>query len=66
MRTFISIEPPENIKQKLAKLKENLKSAKIKFVEKENLHICVKFLGETTEHKIDQIKEALKRYRLIF
>lgn len=61
MRLFISIELPEEVKDELWKLQEGLSDiAKIKWVAKKNYHICLKFLGEVSENKVEKIKGALK------
>lgn len=60
MRAFIGIEIPEELKQKIIDLQEKFEDFDIKFVEKENLHFNLKFLGETDEEKIEKIKKILK------
>lgn len=61
MRLFISIELPEEVKDELWKLQEGFKDlAKVKWVAKKNYHICLKFLGEVSESKVEKIKSALK------
>jgi len=63
MRAFIAIDLPDKIKGYLSKIQKELKinSAKIKWVEKENLHLTVKFLGELDEAKINEVKQALSK-----
>lgn len=62
MRTFIAIELPEEIKAYLAKIQNDLRKigADVKWVEPENLHLTLKFLGERDDKKIKQISELLK------
>ncbi len=62
MRTFIAIELPQETKNHLAKLQEQLKTtgADVKWVTPHNIHLTLKFLGETNEKKIDKIKAILK------
>jgi len=57
MRIFISVELPDEIKNKIAKLIDKLKKtdAKVKWVKPENLHITLKFLGWVDDSKIDEI-----------
>lgn len=60
MRSFIAIEMQnEEIGEIQAQLREA--NAKIKFVEPENLHLTLKFLGEVREDLIDEIHEVMKR-----
>lgn len=61
MRLFIAIDIPENIKEKILEIQRRLdkKEFDIKFVELENLHITLKFLGEVHEDKINEIKERV-------
>lgn len=61
MRTFIAIELPDNIKNSLAALQEKIKSsqADIKWVEKTNIHLTLKFLGEIDENKLLQVITVL-------
>lgn len=68
MRTFIAIEIPQNIKQKIydAFKKEREKEKGIKWVEKENLHITLKFLGEIEKEKVKDIEKILDEIPLKF
>lgn len=61
MRTFIAIELPKEIKEALAKLQGQLKasSADVKWVEPENIHLTLKFLGERDDKRVEKIKEIL-------
>lgn len=61
MRLFIAIEIPENIKEFLLKIIPiNLPLDGVNVVQKQNLHITLKFLGEVEESLIPDIKETLK------
>ena len=62
MRLFIAVEVPEDVKNHILSVEEQLKNKedKIKWVKKENLHLTLKFLGEVSEQKTDNIMEALK------
>lgn len=64
MRTFISIEIPEEIKDEIIKIQKQLPEFHGKKTEKENLHLTLKFLGEIDESKIEQIQEKLKEIKL--
>ena len=58
-RCFISIELPEEIKNKIRKIQNGLPEFKGKLVESENLHLTLKFLGEIDEDKIEIVKKKL-------
>jgi 2'-5' RNA ligase len=64
MRTFISIDLPEKIKKEIVKIQERLPEFKGKLTEFENLHLTLKFLGETDEKKLEEIKRRLKKIKL--
>ncbi len=57
MRTFIAIELPQEIKDSLAQLQDKLKAsgADIKWVEPQNIHLTLKFLGEINEDKLNKV-----------
>ena len=60
MRTFIAVELPENIKNKIGELQAPLKktNAFVSWVKPENIHITLKFLGEVPEEKINEVFSA--------
>lgn len=62
MRIFIAIELPKEIKDTLAKLQDKLKNtgADVKWIEPDNIHLTLKFLGEIDEQKLDKIKSILE------
>jgi len=62
MRCFIAIDLPEEVKVEIIKVQRQipLDNLKLKFVEKENLHLTLKFLGELEDFRIQKIKEKLK------
>ncbi len=63
MRAFIAIELPREIKDTLARLQAKLKTAgaDVKWVEPNNIHLTLKFLGEITEEAKDQVCLALEK-----
>ena len=62
MRLFIAIEIPEDIRKKLASLQAKIGDVgKVKWVETENIHLTLKFLGETDA--LDEIKESLEKVK---
>lgn len=63
MRAFIAIELSDQIKDTLAQIQSYLKDsdADVKWVEKENIHLTLKFLGEINEKKLQQIKTVVDK-----
>ena len=61
MRTFIAIELPTEVKDKLSKIQEQLKKsgADVKWVEPKNIHLTLKFLGEIDDKKLEKIIEII-------
>lgn len=66
MRTFISIDLPEEIVLELIKIQkeiDKLRLIKGKFTECENFHLTLKFLGELSRSEIEAVKERLLRVK---
>lgn len=63
MRTFIAIELDENLKNKLLSFIQELTSVSqnIKWVNKQGMHLTLKFLGELDEDKIPLIRSSLEK-----
>ncbi len=61
MRVFISIDFPEEIISEITKVQENLPFFEGKKIEKNNLHLTLKFLGEVDNKKLEGIKNNLKK-----
>lgn len=61
VRCFIGVLLEGELKNYVNKIQDELKKLPIdcKFVEKENLHICLSFLGEIDENKIKNISEVM-------
>jgi len=66
MRLFIAIGIPKQIKEALQKCSNELQQvikqndlAKCNFVDVNNMHLTLKFLGEVNEQKLNDIKDAL-------
>ena len=61
MRLFWAIEIPEDIKLKLTSVQDELKELNLhaKWVEKQNMHLTVKFLGETDASMVTDIKNSV-------
>ena len=64
MRTFISINIPEEIRKEIKKIQDSLPEFFGKKTELENLHLTLKFLGETEEKRIEEIKEKLREIKI--
>jgi len=62
MRTFIAIELPIQLKEKLSQLQEGLKASNgdVKWVEPKNIHLTLKFLGELELEKIKKVEALLE------
>ncbi len=61
LRTFIAVDLGKAIRDRCAALQENLErtGADVKWVEVENLHVSLLFLGEVDEREITQICRAV-------
>jgi len=63
MRAFISLDLPAEIIKEIKKIQNALPDFVGKKTESENLHLTLKFLGEVSEEKIEQIRENLKKIK---
>ena len=65
MRLFIAIEILDNIKEYMTKIQEKIDNdlAKIKFANKNQMHLTLKFLGEVQPNNVNEIKEELKKIK---
>ncbi len=63
MRAFIAIELPHQVQAALRRLQQELAQATmdVKWVEQENLHVTMRFLGDITEEQRRGIEQALAR-----
>jgi len=64
IRCFIALDLPREVMKEIERLQEQIKKQKLfvgKFVEVENLHLTLKFLGEIDEDTVDRVKERLKK-----
>lgn len=61
IRLFIALDLPKEVKTYLSQIIEDMKSkgANIKWVTADNIHLTMKFLGNTEPSKVDLIKNAL-------
>ncbi len=60
-RLFVAIELSPSIRERVVKLVDSIKSSvkDVKWVEKENLHLTLKFLGAVEETKAATVEKAL-------
>jgi len=69
MRTFIAIALPSEIKHKIAEIQRELQSCNCAatWVKPENLHLTLKFLGDITDTRADEVKmiiyEAARQFK---
>ena len=61
LRTFIAVDPGKTIRQRLLVLQENLArdGSDLKWVEPENLHVTLLFLGEVDNREIPDVCRAV-------
>lgn len=61
MRLFVALDINEEIKMKVNNIISSLKTfPSVKWVEKENLHITLKFLGEVREELVNEIMKRIE------
>jgi 2'-5' RNA ligase len=62
VRCFIAIELPDGVKRDLRELQAQLKAASqapVKWVDPENIHLTLKFLGNVAAGRLDKIGQAM-------
>lgn len=61
MRTFIAIPVPDEVKNYASRVRRELEKARadVKWVEYENYHLTIKFLGESDKKSLTDIKARL-------
>jgi len=62
IRTFIAIPVPESVFKLQRNLKNTIseKTGKVRWVKRDQLHITLKFVGDTPEESIDDVRGAIK------
>jgi len=63
IRTFITVELPEELNKELAELEAQLKKSSppvVKWVDPNSIHVTLKFLGEVPEGSIDELMLAME------
>lgn len=59
MRLFVAVEIPPEVQEKLAEVRGASRDSAWRWVAAGNVHLTLKFLGETEEGLVTRIKEAL-------
>ena len=61
MRVFVAVSLSSEIRERLASLQDRLRHAQadVSWVRPENIHVTLKFLGETEEKRLPSIRGAL-------
>jgi 2'-5' RNA ligase len=61
MRLFVAVNLPPDVRERLGAVQDRLRRAQadVSWVRVENLHITLKFLGETEEKRLDRIRDVL-------
>jgi len=61
MRLFVAVNLPSEIRERLAAVQDSLRraQAEVSWVRAENIHVTLKFLGETEEKRLERIRPAL-------
>ena len=65
MRLFVALQIPSSVRENLAALIQEMRSIapELKWVRPENLHVTLKFLGETPPEKLDALRDTLAAAR---
>jgi RNA 2',3'-cyclic 3'-phosphodiesterase len=65
LRLFVAIAIPSEVRDALSQLLQDLRgiAPKAKWVRAENLHVTLKFLGNTDAQKLEEIESALETVR---
>ena len=68
MRTFIAVDLPKELKEKISSIIEKLAKCDLqaKWVKPENIHMTLKFLGNVDEKQIDVVKSIISEVTLTF
>jgi len=63
MRCFIAVDLPDNVKEYLATLPKEFSMISGKFVEKENLHLTFRFLGDIPGKNVEYITQKFQEIK---
>ena len=68
IRSFIAIEVSPEVKSNISKLQAEMKSSEYKFVKwvsPESIHITLKFLGNISYEKVEEIADVMRNVSLL-
>ncbi|MFB6082099.1 MAG: RNA 2',3'-cyclic phosphodiesterase [Halanaeroarchaeum sp.] len=62
MRLFVSVDLPPDLADRVADVQALFEEASgLRFTDPEQAHVTMKFLGETPDHRLDEVEAALER-----
>jgi 2'-5' RNA ligase len=63
IRTFVCIEIPETIKERIAELQRHLRQmdSRVSWTKPSNIHLTLKFLGDVPPSRIESVRQATER-----
>lgn len=63
IRTFVCIEIPESIKERIAELQRHLRQldSRVSWTKPSNIHLTLKFLGDLPPSRIERVRQAAER-----
>lgn len=61
MRVFVAVDIPKGVMEDLKEIQKYLREAELKPVK--DFHLTLKFLGEVSEPRVEEVKEALKQIK---
>lgn len=65
LRTFIAIELDQELRDNLGRLQDQLRaqvaSGTVRWVKPDGIHLTLKFLGDTSHERVEEVKAALAR-----
>ncbi|MEM7813594.1 MAG: RNA 2',3'-cyclic phosphodiesterase [Candidatus Aenigmatarchaeota archaeon] len=64
MRLFVAVEIDEPLKDKVVGIQTRILEPAIKLVERQNLHLTLRFIGEVSEELTGKIREALRGVKM--
>jgi 2'-5' RNA ligase len=64
MRLFIAVDVSDDVRESICSVQSAIKQFNLKAVEKQNIHITLKFLGEVQDSRIEVIKDKLKEIKM--
>jgi 2'-5' RNA ligase len=63
MRLFVAVKVPEEVAEKVVRLCSELPKDAIKAVKPENMHITLRFIGESNDNELKLIKNRLEKIK---